>query len=83
MLFEPPAAQRGDRQAAGPRWLRWATALTVMATVYAVTLLAAWRTGRGLGPVTVGIEGLSAASANSLRTIAGVLPLGYASPPAW
>jgi cytochrome c-type biogenesis protein len=63
---------------AGMRWRREAAALVASLTALALAVVAAYRTGAGIGPVTGGIESVSSATATALSTLVRVLPFGYA-----
>ncbi len=53
--------------------MRWLVPLLALAAVVAALL-----TGQGLGPLTGGVEAAAFSSANLLRQVASVVPVGYA-----
>ncbi len=68
-------AKRSRRGVGWPRVAaRWLVPLVALAAAVGAALL----TGQGIGPITGGVESAAFSSANFLRQVVGIVPVGYA-----
>ncbi len=70
--------QTTDRSRRGVGWrqvtLRWLVPVLALAAAVVAALL----TGQGIGPITGGVESAAFSSANLLRQVVSIVPVGYA-----